>query len=79
MIGTATAFASPCPRRPGAPARARGELIQANAIEQFVRPAAIQLAGPGLGGLAVASCTHAGAFALDAATFAFSACLCTVA
>jgi hypothetical protein len=49
------------------------ELTQANAIEQFVRPSAVQLAGPALGGLAVATVHAAGAFYLDAATFVFSA------
>ena len=73
VIGTATAFASPSfdalvPQLvPGA------ELVQANAIEQFARPFALQLAGPALGGVAVALLRPAGSFALDAASFAFSA------
>ena len=49
------------------------ELTRANAIDQFVRPSAVQLAGPALGGLAVAALGVSGAFAVDAATFAFSA------
>ena len=38
-----------------------------------MRPGAIQLAGPALGGIAVAVLQPWGSFALDAATFAFSA------
>jgi MFS family permease len=49
------------------------QLHQANAIEQFVRPATIQLAGPALGGLAVATIGSVGALAFDAGTFVFSA------
>jgi MFS family permease len=73
VIGTATAFASPSfdalvPQLVPGP-----ELVQANAIEQFARPFALQLAGPALGGIAVALVRPAGSFALDAASFAFSA------
>jgi MFS family permease len=73
VIGTATAFASPSfdalvPQLVPGP-----ELVQANAIEQFARPFALQLAGPAVGGLAVALLRPWGAFALDAASFAFSA------
>ncbi len=46
-------------------------LIQANALDQFVRPAAWRLAGPAIGGFLVASSTG-GAFLVDAATFATS-------
>jgi MFS family permease len=49
------------------------QLHQANAIEQFIRPATIQLAGPALGGLAVATVGSVGALAFDAATFLVSA------
>ena len=73
VIGTATAFASPAVRSPGASASPGNRADQANAIEQFVRPGAIQLAGPALGGIAVALLHPWGSFALDAATFAFSA------
>ena len=73
VIGTATAFASPSfdalvPQLVPGP-----ELVQANAIEQFARPFALQLAGPALGGIAVALLRPSGSFALDAASFAFSA------
>ena len=49
------------------------DLTQANAIEQSVRPATAQLAGPALGGLAVAVVGTAGALGVDALTFVFSA------
>jgi MFS family permease len=73
VIGTATAFSSPSfdalvPQLVPGP-----ELVQANAIEQFARPLALQLAGPALGGISVALLHPAGSFALDAASFAFSA------
>jgi MFS family permease len=73
VIGTATAFASPAfdalvPQLVPEP-----ELVPANAIEQFVRPGALQLAGPALGGAAVALLHPWGAFAVDAGSFAFSA------
>jgi MFS family permease len=73
VIGTATAFASPALEALVPQLVPQQELTQANAIEQFVRPAAIQLAGPALGGVAVATLHPAGAFGFDAASFAFSA------
>ena len=51
VIGTATAFASPALDALVPQLVPEEELVQANAIDQFVRPTAIQLAGPGLGGL----------------------------
>jgi MFS family permease len=44
-------------------------LVQANAIEQFARPAAHGLAGPALGGLLIAAGGSGVAFLIDAATF----------
>jgi MFS family permease len=73
VIGTATAFASPALDALVPQLVPEDELTEANAIDQFVRPTAIQLAGPALGGLAVAALHPWGAFALDAATFVFSA------
>ena len=72
-IGTATAFASPALDALVPQLVPELELTQANAIDQFVRPVAIQLAGPALGGVAVAAVGAKGAFAFDALTFAFSA------
>ncbi len=49
------------------------DLVRANALDQFVRPAALQIAGPALGGLLVAMSGSGWAFALDTATFFTSA------
>jgi MFS family permease len=48
-------------------------LEEANALDQFLRPMMLRLAGPAAGGLLVAVAGAAGAFLLDAATFALSA------
>jgi MFS family permease len=49
------------------------ELAQANALDQLVRPAALRLAGPAIGGLMIEAVGVGAAFALDAASFAVSA------
>ena len=49
------------------------ELPQANALDQFVRPIALRLVGPALGGVLVGVLGAGTAFALDAASFAFCA------
>lgn len=50
-----------------------GELLaQANSLDQFIRPAAWQLAGPAMGGLIVGAWSSGGAFLVDAGTFAAS-------
>ena len=48
------------------------ELAAANSLDQFVRPLALRLAGPALGGLLVARFGSAVAFAVDAGSFAAS-------
>ena len=48
-------------------------LVQANSLDTLMRPLAVQLGGPALGGLAIAGFGTGIAFALDAATFAVSA------
>jgi MFS family permease len=48
-------------------------LAEANALDQFVRPAALRLAGPALGGFVVAGWGTGGALLIDAVTFAVSA------
>jgi len=48
------------------------ELAAANSLEQFVRPLALRLVGPALGGLLVARFGSAVAFAVDAGSFAAS-------
>jgi len=50
-----------------------GELLaQANALDQLVRPLALRLVGPALGGLVVALVGSGGAFACDAVSFVLS-------
>jgi MFS family permease len=52
------------------------DLVAANALDQFVRPAGLQIFGPMLGGAVIAAAGAGWAFAADAATFAASvACL----
>lgn len=49
------------------------DLEQANALEQFLRPAMLRLAGPAAGGVLIAAGGAGSAFALDAFTFLISA------
>jgi MFS family permease len=49
------------------------ELAQANALDQFVRPIALRLAGPALGGILISVLGSGSAFALDAFSFVVSA------
>jgi DHA3 family tetracycline resistance protein-like MFS transporter len=51
----------------------RDLLLQANALDQFVRPLGFMLLGPALGGLIVATLGPGEAFLLDAVTFGVSA------
>ena len=51
----------------------REELPQANALDQIVRPIALRLAGPAIGGVLVGAFGAGSAFGLDAASFAISA------
>ncbi len=48
------------------------DLVQANALQQVVRPGALRLIGPALGGVLVAAFGAGTAFLADAATFAVS-------
>lgn len=48
-------------------------LTEANALDQFVRPAMLWLLGPALGGVLIGTAGAGWAFALDAVTFAVSA------
>ena len=50
-----------------------GELGQANALDQLIRPVAMRLLGPALGGALIAGAGLPAAFALDAVSFAVSA------
>jgi MFS family permease len=49
------------------------QLAQANSLDQFVRPVALRLAGPALGGALIDAVGVGTAFAFDAASFALSA------
>jgi len=49
------------------------DLAQANALDQFVRPIALRLIGPALGGWLIALVGVGAAFAIDAGSFAVSA------
>jgi MFS family permease len=49
------------------------DLVAANSLAQFVRPIAVQMAGPALGGILVGVAGSGWAFAFDAATFGVSA------
>jgi hypothetical protein len=48
-------------------------LVQANSLDQFIRPFMMALAGPAIGGLTVAALGAGAAFALDAGSFLVSA------
>lgn len=50
----------------------RGELAQAAALDQFVRPLTLQLVGPAIGGIVIAAAGTGAAFLIDAGTFAFA-------
>ncbi len=50
-------------------------LVQANSIDQFVRPFALMVVGPALGGLLVGTFGAGWAFVADAGTFLFSAAM----
>jgi MFS family permease len=49
------------------------DLAAANALDQFVRPIALRLVGPALGGVLVATLSTGVTFAIDASTFVVSA------
>ncbi len=70
--GAASAFFDPASDAI-VPELLEGELLaQANALDQLVRPLALRLAGPALGGIVVALLGSGGAFATDAVSFAVS-------
>jgi MFS family permease len=73
VYGAATAFFSPAFDALVPELLPAGELAQANALDQFVRPIALRLTGPALGGLLIDALGVGTAFALDAASFAVSA------
>jgi MFS family permease len=73
VYGAGTAFFSPAFDALVPELLPAGELAQANALDQFVRPIALRLAGPALGGVLIDVLGVGTAFALDAASFAVSA------
>jgi len=73
VYGGATAFFGPAFDAVVPELIAPDLLAQANSLDQFVRPAALRLLGPALGGWAIAQAGAGKAFLLDAATFAVSA------
>ena len=77
VYGAATAFFGPAFDAFVPDVVAADELHQANAIDQLVRPCALRLAGPALGGTVIAAGGGAAAaFVFDAVTFVVSmACL----
>jgi MFS family permease len=72
LYGGATAFFTPAFESIVPSIVAQEELAQANSLDQFVRPGALRLAGPALGGWLVAFAGSGGAFAIDAASFVVS-------
>jgi MFS family permease len=73
VYGAGTAFFSPSFDALVPEVLPAEELAQANALDQFVRPIALRLAGPALGGVLIDVLGAGSAFALDAASFAVSA------
>jgi DHA3 family tetracycline resistance protein-like MFS transporter len=73
LYGVGTAFFTPAFEAIVPDIVPASDLPQANALDQFVRPIALRLAGPALGGALVAGLGTGGAFALDAVSFLASA------
>jgi len=72
VIGAATAFAAPAFDSIVPAFVPKPQLMEANGLDQFMRPAALQLLGPALGGVLLATVGAAGAFGADAVSFVFS-------
>jgi DHA3 family tetracycline resistance protein-like MFS transporter len=73
VYGAATAFFGPAFDAIVPDVVPADQLAEANSLDQFVRPAALRLAGPALGGVVVAAAGVGWGFAINAASFAFSA------
>src|SRR4029079_3178698 len=73
VYGAGTAFFSPSFDALVPEVLPPGDLAQANALDQLVRPIALRLAGPALGGVLISLFGAGTAFALDAASFVISA------
>ncbi len=73
LYGAATAFFSPASDALVPQLLPADVLAQANSLDQLIRPLALRLAGPALGGMLVAAIGTGWAFGFDAASFAISA------
>jgi MFS family permease len=73
LYGVGTAFFTPAFEAIVPDIVPAADLAAANSLDQFVRPIALRLAGPALGGGLVAAVGTGAAFALDAASFVASA------
>jgi MFS family permease len=72
LYGVGTAFFTPAFEAVVPDIVPDSDLAAANSLDQFVRPIALRLAGPALGGVLVAGFGTGTAFAVDAASFAAS-------
>jgi MFS family permease len=72
VYGAATAFFNPASDALVPQLLPADKLAQANSLDQLIRPLALRLAGPALGGIAVGAIGAGWAFALDAGSFAIS-------
>ena len=73
LYGVGTAFFTPAFEAIVPDIVPADDLAAANSLDQFVRPIALRLAGPALGGALVAGVGTGSAFAIDAASFVVSA------
>lgn len=73
VYGSATGFFAPAFDAVVPDVLPAGELGQANSLDQFIRPVALRLVGPALGGILLQTLGAGSAFALDAASFLISA------
>ena len=73
LYGVGTAFFTPAFEAIVPDIVPQADLARANALDQFVRPLALRMVGPALGGLLVSWLGAGAAFALDSASFAASA------
>jgi MFS family permease len=72
VYGAATAFFNPASDALVPQLLPADKLAQANSLDQLIRPLALRLAGPALGGVAVGAIGAGWAFALDAGSFTIS-------
>jgi MFS family permease len=72
VYGAATAFFNPASDALVPQLLPADALAQANSLDQLIRPLALRLAGPALGGLMVGAIGAGWTFALDAGSFAIS-------